>query len=341
MSAPKTASRKHRFGRPPRRLRFTRAGKFYVGFTIAIGFAAINTGNNLLFLVVGLLLAGVVISGLLSEAVLRDVLVRRVLPAEARAGRPALVGFTVENRTRRFASVSLIVRDVVESGVAGEAFALHLPPASTRELAYRWTPERRGLVRFIRVELSTRYPFGLFEKWREVDLEEELVVFPRVAPPPVVRTTSASAFGERPSGVAGPGSEFFALRDQREGDDVRLVHWRKSARRQRPVVVERERERRRRLLVVLDNRTASSVSAESFERAVEEAAAVVHKALSEGSDVGLSTAGELHPPASGAIHERRLLKTLALLNGSAEAIAPRRLNDADWVEVTPAAEAAR
>ena len=329
---------KYRFGRPPRRLRFTRAGKFYVGFTIAIGFAAINTGNNLLFLVVGLLLAGVVISGLLSEAVLRDVLVRRVLPTEARAGRPALVGFTVENRKRRFASVSLIVRDIIETGTAGEAFALHLPPSATRELTYRWTPERRGLVRFIRVELATRYPFGLFEKWREVDLEEELVVFPRVTPPPAMRTKSASSFGERPSGVAGPGSEFFALRDQREGDDARLVHWRKSARRQRPVVVERERERRRRLLVLLDNRAPSD---ESFERAIEEAAAVVHKALSEGSDVGLSTAGELHAPASGAIHERRLLRTLALLNTAGEGAAPRRLPDADWVEVAPASEASR
>ena len=64
-----------------RRLRFTQLGRWYVALTIGIGLAAINTGNNLLFLVLGLLLSSIVVSGLLSETSLRAVRVERRLPA--------------------------------------------------------------------------------------------------------------------------------------------------------------------------------------------------------------------------------------------------------------------
>jgi len=73
-----------------RRLSFTPLGRWYVALTIAIGLAAINTGNNLLFLVLGLLLSSIVVSGLLSETSLRAVRVERRLPASASVGAPAL-----------------------------------------------------------------------------------------------------------------------------------------------------------------------------------------------------------------------------------------------------------
>ena len=47
--------------RPPRRLKFTREGKFFVGITLGVGFAAINTGNNLLYLLLGMLLALIIV----------------------------------------------------------------------------------------------------------------------------------------------------------------------------------------------------------------------------------------------------------------------------------------
>ena len=53
--------------RPPRKLKFTREGKFFVGITLGVGFAAINTGNNLLYLLLGMLLSLIVLSGVMSE----------------------------------------------------------------------------------------------------------------------------------------------------------------------------------------------------------------------------------------------------------------------------------
>ena len=77
--------------RPPRRLRFTREGKVFIGITFGVGFAAVNTGNNLLYLVLGLLLSLVILSGVLSEIALRGLEFRRRLPRRAYAGTPALV----------------------------------------------------------------------------------------------------------------------------------------------------------------------------------------------------------------------------------------------------------
>src|ERR1700690_4369367 len=53
-----------------RPIRFTRFGIFYVLFSIGVGAAAINTGNNLLYLILGILLGFIVISGFLSDSAL-------------------------------------------------------------------------------------------------------------------------------------------------------------------------------------------------------------------------------------------------------------------------------
>ena len=68
--------------KPPRALRATRAGWCFIAIIFGVGFAALNTGNNLLYLVLALMLAFLVLSGLLSEASLRGLRVERHLPRE-------------------------------------------------------------------------------------------------------------------------------------------------------------------------------------------------------------------------------------------------------------------
>src|SRR5690606_14769978 len=90
--------------RPPRRLKFTREGKYFLGITLGVGFAAINTGNNLLYLLLGMLLALIIVSGAMSELALRNLTITRRLPARAQAGRPHVVEIEVHNRKKRLAS---------------------------------------------------------------------------------------------------------------------------------------------------------------------------------------------------------------------------------------------
>ena len=90
--------------RPPRRLKLTREGKYFIGITFGVGFAAINTGNNLLYLLLGMLLSLIVVSGVMSELSLRHLTVARRLPPRAQVGRPHLVEIEVYNHKKRVPS---------------------------------------------------------------------------------------------------------------------------------------------------------------------------------------------------------------------------------------------
>src|SRR5690606_38142284 len=92
--------------------RVTRDGWFYLAFTLAVGVAAINTGNNLLYLVLGLLVSVLLLSAFLSETVLSRLRIEREVPPYGVAGQPFRVGIVVHNRKRRLASHSLVISEV-------------------------------------------------------------------------------------------------------------------------------------------------------------------------------------------------------------------------------------
>src|ERR1700744_4071272 len=169
--------------RPPRRLKFTREGKFFVGITLGVGFAAVNTGNNLLYLMLGLLLALIVVSGMMSELSLRDLTVVRRLPLRAQVGRPHLVEIEVFNHKSRVPSYAIEVEDLRAGQPADKrCFFLKISRKSAQVAPYRRTPAKRGRDRHVGFRIATRFPFGLFEKSREVPAEGELVIYPAIDP---------------------------------------------------------------------------------------------------------------------------------------------------------------
>src|SRR5258706_10410947 len=99
--------------RPPRRLSFTREGRIIVFLSVGIGFAAVNTGNNLLYLLLGWALSFIVASGVLSERNLRGLAVRRRPPPQVHAGQPFLMEISVENAKPKQASFSIEIEDLL------------------------------------------------------------------------------------------------------------------------------------------------------------------------------------------------------------------------------------
>jgi len=94
----------------------TRVGIIYMVGVILIAIGALNTGNNLLFMVLACLLAGVLISGVLSRLVLSGVDVKLELPEHIFAGRPILAIAELHNtkQTMPTFSVSLVSEDKKE-----------------------------------------------------------------------------------------------------------------------------------------------------------------------------------------------------------------------------------
>ena len=303
--------------RAERGLRFTREGRVFVLVTLGVGAGAVNTGNNLLFLVLGLMLSLIVLSGVLSDLVLWWVSVERRLPERAYAGAPCLVEIALSNQKRWLPSFSLEVEDQADGEPTDRrCYFLKIAPSGEQVAAYRRTPRRRGFLRLVRFRVSTRYPFGLFEKWRLLDDEAELLVYPRLVP---VRDVSALARGvgqESAAHLPGPGHEIAGLREYREGDEARAIHWRRSASLGRIVVRERERDSGARFTVLVDNARPEGADAtwdEAFEDAVSRAASIATIALSNGAAVDVVARGQSSAIALPGMPPDVLLRFLALL----------------------------
>src|SRR6478735_6725178 len=113
MTGAEFRARVRRWLRPPRALKTTREGKYFIGITIGVGFAAINTGNNLLYLLLGMMLSLIVASGILSEMSLRALGVTRQPPQRIYAKTPFLMGIGLRNAKARAPSFSIEVEDLL------------------------------------------------------------------------------------------------------------------------------------------------------------------------------------------------------------------------------------
>lgn len=282
------AKKKKRRG-ASRKLRFTREGRVFVLVTLGVGAAAVNTGNNLLYLVLGLMLSLIVLSGILSELVLRNVRVRRRLPRRAFAGTTCLIELEVENDKARAPSYSIELEDVAENDTTSDrCYFLKVPPGERRAGAYRRTPTRRGVVTLSGVLVRTRYPFGLFEKWRTIPLEEELVVYPALSIDAPEPPGDGSVGRDVPTRHLGPGSEITGLREYREGDEARAIHWRRTASLGRMVARERQRDAARHVTLLIETARPEAAGEEwdeAFERMLSRVAKAAARALDAGAAV--------------------------------------------------------
>jgi len=133
-----------------------------------------------------------------------------------------------------------------------------MAPGQEVEVRVELTPLRRGVLRFTGVTLARPDPFGLFRALTRVPLPQTLLVLPKRYLVPKVALPGTSKYQE--GGVAlaasvGQSDEYVALRDYRQGDPLRHIHWRSWARVGRPVVKEFEDEFFVRHALVLDTFT--------------------------------------------------------------------------------------
>jgi uncharacterized protein (DUF58 family) len=157
----------------------TRAGIVYILITVVIGVAAINTGNNLLYVVVASLLSAIVVSGIASALVLRDLELDVRLPEHVFAGRPMLARMVLRNQSTWLPSFSIRIipakRKVLKKW-RWEAYTLGWPRNRAPEDQWIRLPDRR--LRRVTLELekpiltkSVYFPFLAAQQELGADLE--------------------------------------------------------------------------------------------------------------------------------------------------------------------------
>jgi uncharacterized protein (DUF58 family) len=148
----------------------TRAGLIYILISVVIGIAAINTGNNLLYVVVAALLSAILVSGIASAAVLRSLELDVHLPEHVFAERPMLVRLLLRNTSSWLPSFSVRIvpaKRKVKDRWQWEPYTLGLPRDRAPQNQWLRLPDRR--LRRVREEA-------------EKPILQESVYFPFLAP---------------------------------------------------------------------------------------------------------------------------------------------------------------
>ncbi len=306
-----------------RSLSLTPEGTRFVLLALAIGLAAVNTGNNLLYLLLAMMLSLIVLSGILSEQCLKHLAVQRCFRTHIFAGRPTTAYFSITNQKTRVPCYSVHVMDLVDDRPVDRGVHVpHLAPRASTLQAYRILFPRRGRNGFQGIKLTTRFPFSLFIKGLAIPLHSEVVVYPAIKPLPGFVHDELEAVGhDEPIARRGRGGDLYNLRLYRAGDDSRNLHWKTTARTNVLTVRETEAEDQRHVTVALPTAMPPSTDIteaagppvhEGFEQAVELAASVSAHFQERGFAVRAVVGDQEIPEGSGEDHLCRILRVLGL-----------------------------
>jgi uncharacterized protein (DUF58 family) len=312
----------------------TSGGGVFLVIIIVVGFAAWNTGNNLLFLVFSLVCATLFVGWIAARTSLRDLTVSARFPDHIFAAEPAPVIVTVRNTKRVLPSFSVFVEARGPNSEPQQrpgprrryakrllAYFSYVPHHASAEQRVEQLFPKRGHVLIDGFELSTRFPFGFFRRRRRLRARNvDIIVYPK----PEVISDKLHLLpmyaGRIPSLRRGAGHDLFSMRDYQPQDDLRHIDWKATARSRRLTVREFTSEDERRITIVLDTCLPGQPNEElrqRFEKGVVQTASLLKHFIDERAEVRLVLGDEVGPFGSGLEQLYRCLRRLALVTSVA------------------------
>ncbi|MBN1570063.1 MAG: DUF58 domain-containing protein [Acidobacteria bacterium] len=329
----------------PYSFRITREGILYILFVFLLSLAAVNTSNNLLFIVLAVLLATIVVSGIISRNSLRQVSLSLQLPENVFVGEKVFIKVTLKNLKRFFPSFSIQVEDPElslkqasqgffrrwlhhgrkkDSGAEAPDramfrqsayFPILQPRETCSELIVQSFPQR-GLYCLQGFLISTRFPFGLFRRGEHIGAKGEILVYPLIQDISAFFQLLPFLPGHLEGRHVGPGENLFSIRKYQESESARIIDWKATAKTGDIMAREFAREEESKLCLILDTRMDSPApeSCEAdFEKAVSLAASIAAHFLNDGAGMEFLTPNEHVPRGTGVQHLYRILRSLAVV----------------------------
>jgi uncharacterized protein (DUF58 family) len=285
------------------RLSLTGLGAQCLLALLAVGAFSVNTGNNLLYLVFSLMLGLFLVSGILSRRALQGLKVVGLeegnLFARVRGGLRLRLQDGGRGRIR-----GLELHLTLDDGQVEPGFLGRIDRKGEIQVVLHARAGHRGWARARRLELRTRFPFGLVEKARFIELDQELLILPHPRTPPA---PPAGWRGEGHRTVAQEGtSSPEGARPWRAGDPPGRVHWKRTAQRSQLWVRTFQEERPQGLHLRLD--LSAWAPGHAFERELERLSGAVLQARLQKREVTLELRGAEearevrgHPPCWRAL----------------------------------------
>jgi uncharacterized protein (DUF58 family) len=261
--------------------RLTPTGWLFLLLALAFYGAAQTSQSGLLLLLVGVAVGCLILNFFAAR--------RAVKSVEVHAPRGELIGegdhpsqpWQVVNKTKK--TVGLLQAETA----SGPLFRVgSVPPNGTVHITPGQLFLRRGVFPLAEFRLTSIQPFGLFRSVRSIHLPGEVVVAPTVYPvlPPRAAghdTLLGGKFKGRHS--ASSGACFAGVRPFQQGDPLKQIHWKSSAKGLGLMVKTFDEELSGRTALILDN--GGGATAETLDDAVRAAGALVFAALDEGNHI--------------------------------------------------------
>lgn len=291
---------------------------------LAAAIAALWRGENAMGLAIGLMVLldiGILVAALIDAWAGRNgrVSVDRVPLSRLSIGRDNTVTLVVQAGAR---SADLQIRDAYpleHFTVSTETLTTSLAPHESKSLTYTAKPTLRGTYPWSKMQVRQRSPWGLvWMDWKtgnaeNVDVFPDLIALRSLT----IKLTLQSAGSIKQSRKFGIGTEFAELREYNAGDDPRLIDWKATARRSRPLVRVLEPEQEQTLIILLDRgrlMTAGVEGLQRFDWGLNAALALAMTGIKRGDRVGVGVFDRtIHtwiPPQRGDRHFTTLLEKL-------------------------------
>lgn len=258
--------------------------------------------------------------------------VQRQVPGSLALGRWSDIRLEVEHELDQPLAIQIFDHVPDSLGYENLPLSTELQPGQRSLIGYRLRPLKRGHFSFETCELNLPSPFGLWSSKRLLNITDQTRVYPdfaRLYGGQLLAVDNwLSRLGVRQRQRRGQGMEFHQLREFREGDSLRQIDWKATARHRTPIAREYEDERDQQIIFMLDcGRQMRSQDGElsHFDHALNACLLLSYVALRQGDAVGLSTFASDQPRFIAPVKGAGQLKVL--LNGVYDLDSTRRSAD--------------
>lgn len=286
--------------------------------SLVLFLVAWNRGLHLLYGLFSFLISALILSYLGAAWQLRQLSVRLTLPAEAFCltdtevkyevkGDGQFLTFNLDDPLQVIASQDIIAIDKVNS-----------QKIVTGYLQFK----QRGVHRFDRVYISSCYPFGLVTRHKTQSIENaECVVYPKISAIrqlPTQHLLGSQVDGDIPQQQNGGEEEFAMVRTYRQGDAMKNIHWRMSAKYSEWVVKEFDSTKKPFMSIVLNSQShwVLDNQYDAREHMLEIVASIAEKCAKEGCGLKVILGNNDHYDVQPFQRDLQpLLYKLAIWNG--------------------------
>ncbi len=300
----------------------TREGWIYFGAVTVVIFAAINTANNLLYMVLSALLAVLLLSGFLSALNFRFLRIGFRIPSHCFVQESFPITVHVQNEKRAFPSFSINLEPVDDGPFQFSPFYV---PAVRGQQQVSQTGQakivKRGQYRIREVKGISRFPFGFFVKDRTYKVEADCICYPEIIPHDQMDFAVLDAQGSSVRFEKGFGHDLYMIRDYLPSDSARHVHWKASAKTSVLKTREYAAEESHRIVVAFD-RFGQALDANRFEDLVSRAASLAYHLFHAGLEVEFLSDDWQSGPGHSQGVLNSILHYLALVQMSSRAAPP-------------------